>query len=103
MPTYDYRCSACGILREVKQRMTDEPLTQCPECGGPFKRVITSVGIIFKGGGFHVNDYRGSKSSSDSSSSSDESKKKDAVDKPETKTADQPKEPSSDKAQDKVA
>lgn len=58
MPAYDYKCSSCGIIREITQRITEAPLTECPECGGEFKRIIRSVGIIFKGGGFHVNDYR---------------------------------------------
>lgn len=58
MPAYDYKCSSCGIIQEIRQKITDAPLTECPECGGEFKRIIRSVGIIFKGGGFHVNDYR---------------------------------------------
>ena len=58
MPAYDYKCSSCGIIQEVRQKISDAPLTECPECGGEYKRIIRSVGIIFKGGGFHVNDYR---------------------------------------------
>lgn len=58
MPLYDYRCSACGKVREHRQKISDEPLTECPECGGEYKRIITNVGIIFKGSGFHINDYR---------------------------------------------
>jgi len=62
VPTYDYRCSSCGIVREYIQKMSDAPLTECPECGGDFRRIITSVGIIFKGSGFHINDYKGKSS-----------------------------------------
>lgn len=62
MPLYDYKCSACGKVREHRQRISDEPLRECPECGGEYKRIISSVGIIFKGSGFHINDYRGGKS-----------------------------------------
>jgi putative FmdB family regulatory protein len=65
MPLYDYKCSACGVVREHRQKISDEALTECPECGGEYKRIITSVGIIFKGSGFHINDYRGGASSSE--------------------------------------
>ncbi|HHX40418.1 MAG TPA: zinc ribbon domain-containing protein [Armatimonadetes bacterium] len=58
MPTYDYYCKACDAHFEVMQRITEPPLTQCQQCGGPIQRLISPVGIIFKGSGFHVNDYR---------------------------------------------
>ncbi len=61
MPTYHYRCSDCQVEYEVSQRITDEPLKKCRECGGKVTRVIQPVGIIFKGSGFHVNDYPNSK------------------------------------------
>lgn len=75
MPLYDYRCSACAVVREHRQKISDEPIRECPDCGGEYKRIITSVGIIFKGSGFHINDYRDSQggNSSDSSSQKDES------------------------------
>jgi putative FmdB family regulatory protein len=57
MALYDYKCSNCGIF-EVEQSVKDKPLTKCPKCHGPVKRVISSSGIVFKGSGFHVNDYR---------------------------------------------
>jgi putative FmdB family regulatory protein len=61
VPTYDYRCSACGHTCEIFQKMSDTPVDVCPQCqSGPFKRIITSVGVIFKGSGFHINDYKGS-------------------------------------------
>jgi putative FmdB family regulatory protein len=47
MITYTYRCDACGHRFEARQRMTAEALRECPECGGPVKRVITGgLGII---------------------------------------------------------
>jgi len=61
VPTYHYRCSDCEVEYEVSQRITDDPLTKCRECGGKISRVIPPVGIIFKGSGFHVNDYPNSK------------------------------------------
>jgi putative FmdB family regulatory protein len=61
MPVYGYRCSH-GHHFEVQQRITEPPLTQCPECGAPVTRVFYPVGIIFKGGGFYKTDSRGSSS-----------------------------------------
>ena len=58
MPVYGYRCSR-GHHFEVHQPITDQPLTQCPECGAPVTRVFYPVGIIFKGGGFYKTDSRG--------------------------------------------
>ncbi|OGD79756.1 MAG: hypothetical protein A2Y64_00220 [Candidatus Coatesbacteria bacterium RBG_13_66_14] len=47
MITYTYRCDACGHTFEARQRMTAEPLRECPECGGPVRRVITGgLGVI---------------------------------------------------------
>jgi len=61
MPVYGYRCSR-GHHFEVQQRITEHPLTQCPECGAPVTRVFYPVGIIFKGGGFYKTDSRGASS-----------------------------------------
>ncbi|MEA3345604.1 MAG: FmdB family zinc ribbon protein [Chloroflexota bacterium] len=56
MPTYVYRCENCGLTFEHRQSITDDPLTECPECGGRVHRVIQPVPIIFKGPGFYVTD-----------------------------------------------
>lgn len=64
MPTYVYRCKACEHQFETIQKMTDKPLTECPECGGEIARLLFPVGIVFKGSGFHINDYPSSKASS---------------------------------------
>ena len=61
MPVYGYRCSR-GHHFEIQQRITEPPLTQCPECGAPVTRVFYPVGIIFKGGGFYKTDSRGATS-----------------------------------------
>jgi putative FmdB family regulatory protein len=58
MPIYQYECDTCGIRFERLQRMSDEPLTECPECEGKVHRVIQPVGIIFKGSGFYITDNR---------------------------------------------
>jgi putative FmdB family regulatory protein len=58
MPTYEYRCEACGHRFEKFQSMTALPMTACPECGGAVRRLIgAGAGFILKGAGFHRNDY----------------------------------------------
>lgn len=64
MPTYTYQCHGCGKCFEQEQKITDEPLTTCPECGGPVKRVITGgMGFILKGSGFYATDYKNASTS----------------------------------------
>ena len=59
MPTYDYKCLGCGHKFEELQKMTDDPLKDCPECGGTLKRLIgTGATPIFKGSGFYQTDYK---------------------------------------------
>lgn len=62
MPIYLYQCDTCGLRFEKLQRMTDDPVTDCPECDGHVHRVIQPVGVIFKGSGFYVTDNRKSSS-----------------------------------------
>ena len=61
MPLYTYRCNDNDHEFQVRQRMMDEPITVCPVCGGPVRRVVSSVGVVFKGSGFYVTDNRSSK------------------------------------------
>lgn len=84
MPTYEYECKKCGKTFDVFQSMKDEPLTVCPDkkCKGKVKRLIgTGAGLIFKGSGFYITDYRSegykkaAKSDSASSTSSSSSTK----------------------------
>lgn len=60
MPTYDYRCQSCGSRFEVWQKITDEPIETCPTCGGPVRRIVHPVGLVFKGSGFYKTDHRDS-------------------------------------------
>lgn len=70
MPTYEYRCKACGHQLEIVQAFTDAALTTCPACAAEeLRKVFGSVGIAFKGSGFYKNDSRSTSSSSSSSSS----------------------------------
>ena len=57
MPTYEYACRNCSHRFETRQKMTDEPLTICPECGGHIRRVLFPAGIVFKGSGFYKTDH----------------------------------------------
>ena len=78
MPIYEYRCTN-GHRFEVLQKIADEPLTECEECGAPATRVLHPVAIHFKGSGFYSTDYgRGKKSGSAERSESGESKPADS-------------------------
>ena len=92
MPTYQYACTSCGEELEAVQKFSDEPLTECPACGGRLRKVFSPVGVVFKGSGFYKTDSRSgtkkkagdsaaktedkpsSSSSSDSSSTGDKKK-----------------------------
>lgn len=64
MPTYEYECQKCGYRFEKFQNMSEEPLKNCPQCGGELKRLIgKGAGIIFKGSGFYATDYKRSSQS----------------------------------------
>lgn len=74
MPIYGYRCSQCGHELEVFQSMSAEPLSICPECSGPLRKLLYPVGVHFKGSGFYTTDYKNggaSRSTSGSSTSTD--------------------------------
>lgn len=80
MPIYEYRCKK-GHEFEVIQRMSDDPVTECEECGAPVERIFNPVAVHFKGSGFYTTDYarsskpgQGAGKDSDSGSSKSESK-----------------------------
>ena len=62
MPTYQYRCTSCSHDLEAVQKFTDAALTECPNCGGPLRKVFNAVGVVFKGSGFYRTDSRTGKS-----------------------------------------
>jgi putative FmdB family regulatory protein len=93
MPIYEYQCEECGVRFERMQSMSAPSVAVCPECGGHVHRVISSVGVIFKGSGFYVTDNRRSGASTDRGrAKSEPDGGSDAADKTETK------ESTSDKA-----
>lgn len=60
MPIYAYRCEACGFAKDVLQKISDAPLTDCPTCGKPeFRKQLTAAGFQLKGSGWYVTDFRG--------------------------------------------
>ena len=61
MPIYEYQCQACGQRNEAIQKLSDPPLTECPECGGALKKMVSSPAFQFKGTGWYVTDYAGKK------------------------------------------
>ena len=71
MPIYAYRCEACGFAKDVLQKMSEDPLTICPECQqASFKKQITAAGFQLKGSGWYVTDFRGGAGASNSNSAS---------------------------------
>jgi putative FmdB family regulatory protein len=57
VPTYEYECEKCRRLFEVRQRITEAPLSTCEVCGGPVKRLLSPAPFILKGEGWYVTDY----------------------------------------------
>jgi len=57
MPIYEYRCEKCENQFEMLQKITAEPLKECPECGGPVHKLVSSTSFILKGGGWYATDY----------------------------------------------
>jgi putative FmdB family regulatory protein len=85
VPTYQYRCTDCGEPLEAVQAFTDDPLTECPSCGGTLRKVFSSVGIVFKGSGFYRTDSRangdGAKTKADTAAKPEKSESSPKADK----------------------
>jgi putative FmdB family regulatory protein len=59
MPIYAYGCSSCGLQKDVMQKMSDAPLTTCPECGKEtFVKQLTAAGFQLKGSGYYATDFK---------------------------------------------
>ena len=59
MPIYEYQCAACGGVVEKWQKISEDPLTTCPVCGGGLSKLISSCSFHLKGSGWYVTDYSG--------------------------------------------
>ena len=57
MPIYEYECTSCCNVIEVFQRMTEDPLTVCPDCSGPVKKLVSRSSFQLKGGGWYSDGY----------------------------------------------
>jgi putative FmdB family regulatory protein len=89
MPLYEYKCGSCGVVFEVLQRFSDEPLTVHAGCGGTVERLVSTSALQFKGTGWYVTDYaRKSNGGSEKSGNS----KPAAETKPAAKTESSPAE-----------
>jgi len=79
MPTYEYRCAACGHEFEKFQKISDEPVRECPKCGEQAAERLISAGggLVFKGSGFYATDYRKEAPPKEGGSGTPESGKKD--------------------------
>jgi len=63
MPIYAYKCESCGFAKDVLQKMSDAPLSVCPQCStSSFKKQLTAAGFQLKGSGWYVTDFRGGNS-----------------------------------------
>ena len=74
MPIYAYKCSACGHAQDVLQKISDQPLTVCPQCGqSTYAKQVTAAGFQLKGSGWYVSDFRdkGKSPAASAASSSD--------------------------------
>ena len=67
MPIYAYSCSSCGLQKDVLQKISDAPLSTCPECGKQtFTKQLTAAGFQLKGSGYYVTDFKGGPKKPDS-------------------------------------
>ena len=100
MPTYEYECAACPRVFEIRQRISEPPLTKCDVCGGAVHRLLSAAPFILKGEGWYVTDYpsesrkkareaeRSSSGSSDSSSKPETKSEAKSESKPSTSKSD---------------
>lgn len=71
MPIYAYRCEACGFTKDVLQKMSDAPLTECPSCEkSTFQKQLTAAGFQLKGTGWYATDFRNGSGSTPASAGS---------------------------------
>ena len=87
MPTYGYKCKDCEHTFEIFQKITDDPVKECPECKGKVTRLLYPVGIVFKGSGFHINDYRKPETPGGNGHKDEKPKPEPAKEKTEAKTS----------------
>jgi len=88
MPIYEYQCTECGYQTEVLQKISDEPLKDCPECGKPaMKKMVSAAAFRLKGGGWYETDFK-SGNKKNVHDSGEGAKADKAADKSKSKTGD---------------
>jgi putative FmdB family regulatory protein len=83
MPIYEYTCQKCGRHLEVMQKMSDKPLTRCPDCKGKLEKIFSQTSFQLKGSGWYVSDYA-KRGKAEKSEKPDKGEKKEAGEKKET-------------------
>lgn len=87
MPIYEYKCQQCGLHIEVRQSVSDAPLTACEKCHGKLEKQWSLSGFQFKGEGWYVTDYAGKKGKMEKSSSAESTPTPDSASKPASETS----------------
>jgi putative FmdB family regulatory protein len=88
MPIYEYRCVSCGHQKEYLQRVSDAPLTECPQCCQPtYQKMVTAAGFQLKGSGWYVTDFKNKGSAPKTAGDKAEPKKEEAVSEPKVEPA----------------
>jgi putative FmdB family regulatory protein len=104
MPSYDYDCETCGHTFELFQSITEPPADKCPNCGGTVRRRIHGgVGLIFKGSGFYLTDYKKSSNASTGGKSDARQKSASGGEKPKSDDGKTSSEKASDKSPSEAA
>jgi len=86
MPIYEYSCQKCGHHLEVMQKMSDKPLTRCPECKGKLEKIFSQTSFQLKGSGWYASDYTG-RGKAEKTEKTEKTEKPEKSDKTEKKEA----------------
>jgi putative FmdB family regulatory protein len=78
MPIYEYECTICHKMYEIMQKFSEEPLKNCPDCGGELKKLISQSSFILKGSGWYVTDYARKNNSNNGSNKNNSKKQREA-------------------------
>ncbi len=89
MPLYEYECDGCGRRFELIRKFSDPPVTSCPTCDGPVRKLVSSPAIQFKGTGWYITDYARKPSAGQGPAAKSDGESKDSKEKssPDTKAA----------------
>ena len=86
MPIYEYECAKCGHIHELFQKISDKPLTRCPECSGKVSKLISQSSFHLKGTGWYVTDYAKRSGAASTTSNAPKSSEEKKADPPAPKT-----------------